>query len=217
MDRTAVLKGLMATVGVSSFRELCRKAEVSEWAVRQLRGGCIADMRVATLQKLAAALQIQLADLLHHFGIMPDTEPTSAVSVPLEDNRDRIAALETEYQRLQRQLEEQESTLQKRFQQEVLTTIESWLLQWPTVSHAVEKNPDLPASRVVPQVQPLQNLLAQWGVEAIAPVGSEVAYNPSHHQLMNGTAQPGDLVRIRYTGFTKGETLLYRAKVSPVA
>lgn len=206
----------METAKISSFRELCRRAEVSEWAVRQLRSDRIADMRVETLQKLATTLAIQLTELLSQFGVVKDKDSMSTIVASPEDRGDRIAALEAEYQRLQTQLEEQESALRQRFQQEVLTTIESWLLQWPTVSHAVEKNPDLPASRVMPLVQPLQTLLTQWSVEAIAPVGSEVPYNPNHHQLMNGTAQPGDPVKVRYTGFTKGDTLLHRAKVSPV-
>ncbi|MEM9008261.1 MAG: hypothetical protein AAGE59_32725, partial [Cyanobacteria bacterium P01_F01_bin.86] len=127
-----------------------------------------------------------------------------------------IARLETEYQRLQTHLEQQETTLRQRFQQEVLTAIEPWLLQWPTVTHAVEKNPDLPATRLIPIVQPMQTLLSQWEVEAIAPVGAEVPYDPQQHQLMNGTVQPGDRVRIRYAGFVMGSALLHRAKVSPV-
>ncbi|MGF1522162.1 MAG: helix-turn-helix domain-containing protein [Leptolyngbyaceae cyanobacterium] len=216
MDRTTVLRGLMEAVEISSFRELCRRAGVSEWAVRQLRGDRITDMRLGTLQKLAAALQIQLTELLSQFGVVKNADSLSTVAASPEASRDRIAALEAEYQRLQTQFEEQESILRQRFQQEVLTTIESWLLQWPTVSHAVAKNPDLPASRVIPLVQPVQNLLTQWGVEAIAPVGSEISYDPSHHQLMNGTAQPGDPVKVRYTGFFRGDTLLHRAKVSPV-
>lgn len=216
MDKTAVLRDLMKAVEISSFRELCRRAEVSEWAVRQLRRDRIADMRVETLQKLAAALQIQLTELLSQFEVVKNADSMSLHEAETVDRGDRIAALEAEYQRLQTQLEEQESALRQRFQQEVLTTIESWLLQWPTVSHAVEKNPDLPASRVMPLVQPLQTLLTQWGVEAIAPVGSEVPYNPNHHQLMNGIAQPGEPVKVRYTGFAKGDTLLHRAKVSPV-
>lgn len=203
----------MVAAEVTSFRDLCRKASVSDWAVKQVRRDRIADMRIETLQKLANALQLSLPVLLSHFGVI-DTH-TSVAAKP-EHERDRIASLEAEYQRLQIQLKEQEKSLRQHFQQEVLTTIEPWLLQWPTVTHAVEKNPDLPATRLIPLVQPVQNLLDQWGIEAIAPVGSEAPYDPQQHQLMNGTAQPGDSVRIRYAGFAKGDALLHRAKVSPV-
>jgi molecular chaperone GrpE (heat shock protein) len=55
-----------------------------------------------------------------------------------------------------------------------------------------------------------------WGLEAIASVGAEVAYNPKLHQLMEGSAEVGAMVRVRFTGYRQGEKLLYRAKVSPL-
>ena len=210
---TTVLKQLMTAVEIPSYRALCRMAGVSEWAVKQLRGDRITQMRVETLQKLAAALQLSLTELMGHFEVIDEAASSSTQTA---DHGDRIAALEAEYQRLQTQLEQQETAIHQRFQQEVLTVIEPWLLQWPTVVHAVEKNPDLPATRLVPLVQPVQNLLSQWEIAAIAPVGSEVPYDPQQHQLMNGNTEPGKPVKVRYTGFLQGETLLHRAKVSPV-
>ena len=53
-------------------------------------------------------------------------------------------------------------------------------------------------------------------MEAIAPVGAEVAYDPQLHQPLEGTAQPGEKVKVRYTGYRQGDKLLYRAKVSPI-
>ena len=47
-------------------------------------------------------------------------------------------------------------------------------------------------------------------------MGAEVAYNPQMHELIEGTAEPGATVRVRYTGYVQGEKLLYRAKVSYV-
>ena len=51
---------------------------------------------------------------------------------------------------------------------------------------------------------------------AIATVDEELAYDPQDHQLMKGTAQPGELVKVRYVGYKQGDKLLYKAKVSPV-
>lgn len=213
---TAVLRRLMAAANISSFRELCRRAEVSDWALQQLRRDRIASMRLETLQKLADTLQLSITAFLGAFGLVDLVDKAASAPAKTGDSTGRIAQLEQEYTRLQAQMTAQETTLRHQFQQEVLTILESWLLQWPTVVHAVEKNPDLPASRLVPLVQPLQVLLEQWQVIAIAPVGAEVAYNPQYHQLMTGAAQPGDPVKIRYAGFMQGETLLHRAKVSPV-
>jgi len=209
---TETLRTLMAAAEIPSFRALARQAQVSDWAVRQLRSDRITAMRLDLLQKIASALHLSLPELLEHFGVA-DAEPATAA----DPNQDQtVAALQAEYQRLQDQLQQQEATLQQQFQAEALAVLESWLLQWPTVTHAVEKNPDLPASRLVPLVQPVQDLLAQWGVEAIAPVGAEIPYDPQLHQLMNGDADPGTPVRVRYTGFRQRNKLLHRAKVSPV-
>ena len=209
---TERLRQLMTAAEIPSFRALAQQAGVSDWAVKQLRRDRLHQMRVETLHKLATALQVSLPVLLSHFG-------TIDVEVPGSDTRDsdRIAVLETEYQRLQTQLEQQEILLQQRWQREALTVLESWLLQWPTVVHAVAKNPDLPANRLVPLVQPVQTLLEEWKVEAIAAVGAEVPYDPQRHQLMDGIAAAGDLVKVRYAGFHHGDTLLHRAKVSPVS
>jgi molecular chaperone GrpE (heat shock protein) len=125
-----------------------------------------------------------------------------------------LAALRQEYQRLQQQLENQRETLMQEFQQSSLQVLESWLVQWPTAAYAAQQNQQLPAVRLLPLLRPVEQLLQEWGVEAIASVGSELPYDPQWHQLMEGIAQPGDLVKVRYTGYRIGEKLLYRAKVS---
>ncbi|NES19707.1 MAG: nucleotide exchange factor GrpE, partial [Symploca sp. SIO3E6] len=82
--------------------------------------------------------------------------------------------------------------------------------------YAAQQNEQLPAVKLLPLMRPVESLLQKWGVEAIAPVGAEVSYNPQYHQLISGNAQPGEMVKVRYTGYRQGEKLLYRAKVSPV-
>jgi molecular chaperone GrpE (heat shock protein) len=59
------------------------------------------------------------------------------------------------------------------------------------------------------------DLVAAWEVEPIGTVGTEVPYDPQNHQLMGGTVQPGESVRVRYVGYRQGDRLLHRAKVSP--
>lgn len=208
---TETLRTLMTAAEIPSFRALARQAQVSDWAVRQLRSDRIAAMRLDLLQNIAVALHLSLPELLGHFGVVDVGQPAADAAPDA-----RVAVLQAEYQRLQDQLQQQESTLQQQFQAEALAALESWLLQWPTVTHAVAKNPDLPASRLVPLVQPVQDLLVQWGVEAIAPVGAEVPYDPQVHQLMSGEADLGAPVRVRYAGYRQRGKLLHRAQVSPV-
>lgn len=200
-DYTPALRSLMQRRGVSSFRALSQLSGVSAQRIRQLRHGQIDQLQVAQLQQLSAALQISADELMATFS----SQPSGA------------AALQAEYERLQAQLAEQKAANWEAFQRSALQTLEPWLLQFPTAAHAAQQNPQLPAVRLLPLMRPIEQLLQDWGVEAIAPVGSEVPFDPQLHQLMEGAAQPGDTVRVRYAGYRQGDRLLHRAKVSPVA
>lgn len=205
-DFTHQLRQLMQQAGVSSFKALSQKSGVSEKQLRRLRQGQILKLPVETLLKLVEVLQVSVNDLLTTFSSV------GAVTekLPLQDT----AALKQEYQRLQQQLENQRETLKQEFQQSSLQLLESWMLQWPTAAYAAGQNQQLPAVKLLPLVRPVEQLLQQWGVEAIASVGSELPYDPQWHQMMAGTAQSGELVRVRYTGYRLGEKILHRAKVS---
>lgn len=187
----------MQQVGIGSFKELGDRAGVSRRQLRYLKQGEIGRIRLGELQKLAAVLEISLTELIEQFVAQAG------------DSRE-------DYRRIQGQIQQQQEGLREEFQRESLATIESWLLQWQTVKAAVEKNPDLSAEQIIPLVQPVEELMAQWGIEAIASVGEEVPFDPKQHQLLTGTAEVGERVRVRYAGFRWREKLLYRAKVSPV-
>lgn len=235
---TAVLKQLMAEVGITSFRALAQAAGVSEGAIRQVRSGRLAPLRLEVLQKLSRALKLPVTEFIAQFNGDGNTSPAAALpalsdarSVPasqqlLEGSPEQrsdgtadasaLAALRQEYTRLQAQLTEQHQQLSAEFQSATLAALETWLTQWPTAAYAAQKNPQAPAVRLLPLMKPIEALLAEWGVRAIASVGDEVPYDPTLHQLLEGTAQPGQTVKIRYTGYWHGDRLLQRAKVSPV-
>ncbi|MDB9372699.1 nucleotide exchange factor GrpE, partial [Nodularia sphaerocarpa] len=216
---TQKLQILMQRVNISSFKGLSRDAGVSERQILRLRQGKLEQMRVDVLLKLSQVFKISLSELLETFSALPTSHS------PLSSQKE-IAELKTEYQRLppalreaqsQLQLEQQREILKQEFQQSSLQLLESLLLQWPTAAQKAQENPQLAAIKIVPLVQkPLERLLQDWGIQAIAPVGAEVPYDPQMHQLMAGTAEPGETVKVRYTGYLQGDKLLYRAKVSPV-
>ena len=212
-DFTHPLQQLMQRVGVSSFKALSKAAGVSEKQLRRLRQGQVSQLRVETLLKLSQALQVSVSELLDTFS------STSILPVSQDDEGEgaSLEALRQEYQRLQQQLHDQRETLMQEFQQSSLQVLESWLVQWPTAAYAAQQNQQLPAVRLLPLVRPVEQLLQEWGVEAIASVGSEIPYDPHLHQLMEGNAQPGATVRVRYIGYRQREKLLYRAKVSPIS
>ncbi len=213
-DFTHQLQDLMQRVGVSSFKALAHSSGVSERQLMRLRRGEVQQMRVDTLLKLSQVLQVPLTELVPTFSSM---ELGGEKVMPSQESRQAIAELKREYQRLQVQLEEQRQAIWQEFQQSSLQVLESWLLQWPTAAHKAQENPQLPAVRLLPLMRPMEQLLQQWGIEAIAPVGAELPYDPQLHQLLEGAAQPGARVKVRYIGYRQGDKLLYRAKVSPIS
>ena len=214
MPHTQKLQNLMQQVGISSFKALSRTAGVSERQLLRLRQGKLKQMRVDVLLKLSPVLQMPLNELIATFS---SVELLPEKTAPTQELLQEITDLRREYDRSQLQLEQQREILLQELQQSSLQLLESLLLQWPTAAQKAQENPQLAAVKIVPLVQkPLEKLLQAWGVEAMAPVGAELPYDPQLHQLLEGTAQPGETVKVRYTGYLQGGKLLYRAKVSPV-
>jgi molecular chaperone GrpE (heat shock protein) len=209
------LQDAMQRLGIASFKALSRASGVSERQILRLRRGKLEQMRMDVLLKLSQALQMPLAELVATFSESSVREEKNLDS-ELSTTRE-IADLKREYERSLLQLEQQRELLLQEFQQSSLQLLESLLLQFPTAAHKAKENPELPAVKIVPLVEkPLERLLQQWGIEAIAPVGAEIPYDPQLHQLMEGNAHIREIVKVRYTGYRQGDKLLYRAKVSPV-
>jgi molecular chaperone GrpE (heat shock protein) len=205
-----VLANLMAQVAISSLEELSQIANVSELQIRRLQYGLIGKMSVETIIKLAAALQLSIEQLLAQFTELK----TSSASNTTQDESPQL--WQQEYQQLQQEMTQQADLLKSQFQQASIQIIESWLIQWPTAVTAIEKNPELPAARLIPLVQPVKQLVEQWGLETIATVGDELPYDPQWHELMTGSVEPGTQVKVRYVGYQQEDRILYKAKVSPV-
>jgi transcriptional regulator with XRE-family HTH domain len=197
-----LLKSLMQLAGIPSFKALSRQAGVSERQITRLRQGKLAEMRIADANKLSQILKISLNQFLATFGINPPNP--------------EITVLQQEYQRLQTQMAQQQELLTQEFQTASLQVLESFLVYWPTAESKARENPEMAAVKLLPLVRPVQQLLQQWGVEAIAPVGAEVPFEPQWHQLIQGTAQPGEPVKIRNPGYRHHQKLLLRAQVSPL-
>ncbi len=240
-DFTHRLRELMQAVGFSSFRALSQAAGVSENQILRLRRGDT-QLRVETLLKLSHVLQVPVSELLpvaaeakgqwsavssQRSAVSDQQSVVSSQQSELKTQNSkleidhaalhqRLLDLQHEYDRLQQQLAQQRQDLWQEFQQSSVQVLESLLLQLPTAAYAAQQNPQAPAVKLLPLLRPLEQLLQAWGIEPIATVGAEVAYDPQQHQLMAGVAQPGDRVKVRYTGYRQGDRLLYRAKVSPI-
>ncbi len=209
IDFTQKLLELMQQKNISSFKALSKLAGVSEYQIQRLRRGEIQQMRLEFLVKLSQALQIDLSELIVNFS--------QIALIKQQSSSKEITDLKKEYERLQKQLENQEKLLLAQFQQSSLQILESLLIQFPTAAQRARENRQLPAANIIPLIEkPITRLLQEWGIEAIASVGTELPYEPEIHQLIEGDAQPSEKVKIRYTGYLQGDKLLYRAKVSPV-
>ncbi len=207
-----LLQDLMQQANISDINELSQVAKVSRLQLIRIQQGLILNISLGAIASIAKALNISIDSLIQTFVEQSLVSSESPISL----NKDALAACQQEYQKLQQEMTQQRETLATEFQQASLETIESWLLQWPTAVTAVRQNPKLPAARLLSLVEPVEQLLRQWQVEAIATVGEELPYDPQQHQLMKGIAQPGELVKVRYVGYKQGDKLLYKAKVSPV-
>lgn len=204
IDYTPQLKKYMITVGINSPRELSQKAGVADIHIIRLCRGLALQTSAEVLLKISQALQIPITELLITF-----------VPGSIANDSAELSSLEKEYQRLQLEKAELEKTITQDVQQSTLQILESWLLQWPTVVQKVQDHPGLLASKILPILRPLERLMQEWGIEMIAPIGSQVAYDPQWHQLMDGEANIGDPVTVRYAGYRQGDKLIYRTQVTP--
>ncbi len=206
------LQQLMTQAEIPDLKTLTKMSGISSWQLERLQYGLMYKMSVETLLKLSSVLKVSLEQLVSTFidsAKYPENWQPQA-------NQDTSDFWQQEYKRLQQKMEQQKDTIQQELQQASLQTIESWLIQWPTAVAAIIKNPDLPAARLLPLVKPIEKLVSKWGLEQIAFVGEELPYDPQWHELMKGSAEPGDMVKVRYVGYKQQEKIFYKAKVSPV-
>ncbi|MEA5509856.1 helix-turn-helix domain-containing protein [Crocosphaera sp. UHCC 0190] len=214
------LSQLMQSANITNFDQLSEVSGVSQWQLNRLLVGLMPKLPIETLLKLSKTLQVTLEQLLTSFKIDDSLAEDWQIGNQLTSSFSPSSAehLQQEYQHLQQQLEQQKETLEQEFQKSSLAVLESWLLQWPTAAIVSQKNPQLSAVKLLPLVKPIFELLKQWGLEMNATVGETIPYDPQFHQLLEGggTAEPGELVVVRYVGYRQGDKLLHRAKVSPV-
>jgi transcriptional regulator with XRE-family HTH domain len=200
-----ILQHFLKKANLSNIQELSDKSGVSELQILRLQNGLLLKMNLEILIKIALGLNISLNELITSFS--PDQDFTPAIAK-------KESSLFQEYVTLQENYAKQQEELTKQFQRSTLDVLESLILQLPTAIAAITKKPDLPAKRFLPLLKPIQKLLGSWNIKAIASVGDTIPYDPVYHQLIEGNANKGDHVEVRYLGYCQGEKLLYRAKVS---
>ena len=197
MDKTpTILHQLMHNAKIATYLQLSRQSNVPELQFYRIENGLLDKIPLGIIKKIATTLDISLASLIDYLDF---------------ENTDKKFPQKNHNLSLDNQL------LITEYQQETILILESLLLQLPTFIHGVNHNPDLPASRLLPLLQPLEELLWRWEIHPIGKVGDIVDYNPEEHDLMEDSDLNFDnipQVKIRYVGYRQKEKLLYRAKVS---
>jgi transcriptional regulator with XRE-family HTH domain len=197
----------MESLGISSFRQLSQKSGVSRHQIKRIYQGDWSRLTVHHALGLATALNFSWAEMLDFMGLT------------VQDSLSPPNPYAAEYEHLQRQLEHQSQTLALQIQQEALQQLESWLRNWPKVVYTIHHDrPDLLAAKILPLLRPLEQLLAQWGVQPIGTIGQQLPFNAQYHQLMEGhpLGTPEPFVEVQRPGYTHQGKLLFRAEVIPV-
>lgn len=179
----AQLQQWMQAQGLASWRSLARQSGVSERVLQRLRQGQGDSLTWRQLTAIAAVLQIEVAQLVEPASV-------SQTAAAIASRGDREA-----------------------FEQDALHRLEPWLLNWPRAAWAAQQRPDLPAERLLPLLQPLEQLLKDWQVETLGAIGQEFAFDPQWQLLRDGQAESGDRVVIWRPGYRWRDRLIQRAEV----
>lgn len=115
---------------------------------------------------------------------------------------------------LKQELQAQRDLITSEFQVIVFEQLQTLLTHYPTVGEMVEMMPDLPARNILAMFTPLDNLIESWNYQTIGLPWIQVNYNPRLHQADSSDIQMGELVYIRFVGYSSGDRILVPAKVS---
>ena len=192
----SVLQPLMNQAGLPTWAALSRASGVSAKQLRRVRQGQLAQLRMATLFQIAAALQMKPSELLAELNGDRDLDPSPEHPV----NRSVDWPTESSYD-------------PEPLHRESLDRLESWLRYWPVAAATVAAGANVKPNALVKLVKPVEQLIESWGVEAIAAIGDRLPYNPQWHQLTAGTLEPGTPVTVISPGYRYRGKLLFRAEV----
>jgi transcriptional regulator with XRE-family HTH domain len=206
----------MVRSGLGSFRELALAAGVSERALRRLRRGELAGLRLEILERVGSVLGL---DWRLWLGPIATPIPSEPIAIQPADNRANLRTqmeqLRQEYVRLETRLTGDADRVRLEVQRSALTLLEPWLKNWPKVIYAVETSrPDLPLAQVVGLLGPIDRLLESWDLSRIGAIGDVIAFDPTKHVAIAGSPNLNDLVIVQRPGYRQGNLLLARAEVT---
>jgi transcriptional regulator with XRE-family HTH domain len=197
-----LLRNLMQTAGITTWKELQEQTGFGRSQLNTLRSGQAEKLTLADLERTATVLGLPLTRLLQDFCGISLTGFTES------------AETSQEVQRLYQQLERQERQFRHQTQAELVEKLKPLLVQYPTLQEVVQRRPDYPAQQVLTLLTSLSNLLEDWHLQPIGQVWQPVIYDPENHQADEDDIQAGESVYVRFVGYRSADQVLIRAKVS---
>ncbi len=141
----------------------------------------------------------------------------ASLELDLRQKEDEIGALREEYERLRQQGERERDSAASAGFDALARRLAPLLSQLATMESMAggERAPQI--EDVFKLLDILERVLAENGLVRIGGVGEETPFDTRWHQRMGGgEVDDGDMIRVRFTGYRLGETVLLKAMVSRV-
>ncbi len=138
-------------------------------------------------------------------------------SNPPQDSELKITELQQQCQRLREELISQKAQLSSDFSNAAFEQLQTLLTNYPSACKMAQTMPNLPARNLIALFTSLENLLQNWGIEAIGSPWQSVSYDPRLHQPDVDDMDVGECVYIRFVGYQRRDNphqILCPAKVS---
>ena len=126
----------------------------------------------------------------------------------------QIIELQQQCVRLRAELQRQKAQVYEDFQQDSFTQLQPLLTNYPSACKMAQAKPDLPACNLVALFTPLATLLETWQITSIGLAWEQVPFDAQKHQPDSNEIATGELVYIRFVGYSQGDRILVPAKVS---
>jgi molecular chaperone GrpE (heat shock protein) len=134
------------------------------------------------------------------------------------DHRALVAELRRSYAVLERGVADQVAQALSDQKRSLYAVLEPMLTQLPVVRRSIAQGRQVDALDVIDLLSPLDEALKTLGFQPIGTVGTEVAFDPTVHQVAQGAApQPGTTVTVKNVGYLLDGAILRKARVTTPA
>lgn len=180
-----------------------------------------------------AQIEVLEKQLKEQLNILEDTrnnireleEELSQTYDELEQSQDELTQYQSEMRKkiedltgkceeLNQKLEQQPSQLQSSWQEELFTSLQYLLVNYPIAKMVAKLKPNTSIKNFIHLLKPIDDLLKQWQMESIGKPWEKVSFNPEIHYSEEEKLTPEEEVYIRLVGYKQGEKILTKAKVS---